>query len=548
VAKGRLGRVAERRKDLTAVQVACGAVFLLGFLGGVASLYLASIGAWPVSTLGGVKVLVGLFLVCLNAVAAGWLVHATDRLRLLLVAARSDERLEHPGRRVALHAASVGFAALVVALDLKVHDLLGLAPWAVLGAVVGVALALVDVTRLAPARAERSEHDGGVQPAPSVAERLGVPLLFGAAGVTAGGLVIALLVGITTISEANEEPPVDRNIPLLAAQQGAYVALGDSYSAGEGLEPFNHNTAGIDDAQPESNACHRSQRAYSQVVEFRGPEPAERFVACSGAVIHDIYSGYVLRPEQADEDINAEVDGLEDGEFDGRRVHPQVQPDVVDPDVELVTVTIGGNDMLFSQLVRFCIEHSDCLHADFVADAESERNLDYPDEPMPLDEWLTSTMVQVGDEYEVLYPRLADSFPNARIVVVGYPYLFPEEPAGWLPHECTTLLRWVSEGERAQIRERADDFNAVIEQQALDAGLEYVSPVEAWDGHEPCGPDGQLTNAINPLSPGGSFHPSEAGQHVLADLVATYLEEAPEPPEDLSEVPEEVDIDADEAS
>jgi hypothetical protein len=530
--------------------VACALVLLVGFTAGAGSLYWASIGAWPVSTLGAVKVLVGVFLVCLNAVAAGWLVHATDRLRSLVVAARSDERLEHPGRRILLHVASVGFALLVVALDLKADDLLGLAPWAVLGVALGFALAVVDVTRLAPARAERSEHEaeGGEQPTRSATERLGVPLLFGAAGFTAGGLVIALLVGITAVTEANEVPPVDRNVPLLAAQDGTYAALGDSYSAGEGIQPFNHNTDEVDDERPESNACHRSQRAYSQVLEFRGPEPPERFVACSGAVIHDIYAGYVLRPEQADEDINAEVDGLEDEDFDGRRVHPQVEPDVVYDDIELVTVTVGGNDMLFSQLVRFCIEHQDCMRADFVADAESERNLDYPDEPMPLDEWLTSTMAQVGDAYSDLYPRLADSFPNARIVVLGYPHLFPDDPAGWLPHECTTLLRWVTEDERVQIRDHADDFNAVIEEQALAAGLEYVSPVEAWDGHEPCGPDGQLTNAINPLSPGGSFHPSEAGQHVLADLVATYLDETPAPPVDPSEMPDEVDIDADEGS
>jgi hypothetical protein len=74
-------------------------------------------------------------------------------------------------------------------------------------------------------------------------------------------------------------------------------------------------------------------------------------------------------------------------------------------------------------------------------------------------------------------------------------------------------------------------------EEAVAAGIEFVSPDAIWDDHEPCGPSGQYTNSIKPYLnftvpiSGASFHPNTAGQQTLAALVACYLDEYQKPPD-----------------
>ena len=74
-------------------------------------------------------------------------------------------------------------------------------------------------------------------------------------------------------------------------------------------------------------------------------------------------------------------------------------------------------------------------------------------------------------------------------------------------------------------------------EEAAVSGVEFVSPGAIWDGHEPCGADGQYTNSVkpylnfpNPVN-GGSFHPNGAGQQTLAALTACYLDANRQPPD-----------------
>jgi hypothetical protein len=86
------------------------------------------------------------------------------------------------------------------------------------------------------------------------------------------------------------------------------------------------------------------------------------------------------------------------------------------------------------------------------------------------------------------------------------------------------------------LRALTDKFNNTLYAHAVDARIEFVSPAAVWDGHEPCGTDGQYTNAVKPVASlanfidGGSFHPNERGQEQLASLVACYLGTHPTPP------------------
>src|SRR5260370_38762410 len=64
-----------------------------------------------------------------------------------------------------------------------------------------------------------------------------------------------------------------------------YVALGDSYSSGEGAPPFFPGTDGPTDF------CHRSLNAYSQVLG-QAYSVTPKFWACSGAVTANITSQF----------------------------------------------------------------------------------------------------------------------------------------------------------------------------------------------------------------------------------------------------------------
>lgn len=336
-------------------------------------------------------------------------------------------------------------------------------------------------------------------------------------GLVGGALGVVLAAGYLGVWAAYENSASTAAHPLpgsLTGIPGGYVALGDSYSAGEGLPPFAAGT--------QLTACDRSVNdAYpvllDRLLRAREPHAPLRFTACSGAVISGI-----LRPTRRAEIVPPQITGQ------------------VEPSVGLVTLTIGGNNAIFSKVVSACVTSGNCLEQRFPPPGVSEATA-RPVPPGPLlTQWGPATIEQIGRQDAALFATLRRDFPNARIVVAGYPYLFPKSPAPgfpFIPPMCASILNRLSVRERTGIRSLQDAFNDRTYEEAVAAHIEYVSPVAIWDGHEPCGASGQFTNAIkpylnfpNPIN-GGSFHPNQAGQQTLAALLACYLDSHPRPPD-----------------
>ena len=124
------------------------------------------------------------------------------------------------------------------------------------------------------------------------------------------GWTLVLLLALTIQTSVNVEALSTRAIP-----KHFYIALGDSYSSGEGLAPF---LAG-------SGSCDRSPEAYPNIVARRLRTVTLRFLACSGATI-ELISGQVASARPSDLRHAA-----------------------------LTTVTAGGNDLPFSGLISSCI-------------------------------------------------------------------------------------------------------------------------------------------------------------------------------------------------
>ena len=360
-------------------------------------------------------------------------------------------------------------------------------------------------------------------------------------------IVVALLVAAVVRSDQVQHAAAP---PPITTVTGTYVALGDSYSAGEGLRPFDPNTGPVSDVDGGvGNACHRSSQAYSQWLRFEPPDgsngsaapgppgeapvsPPIRFVACSGAVVADATTPY-------------QVDEAAQGR-DDLTVRPQL--DGVHPEVGLVTLTMGGNDLLFAQLLRRCALTDGCWDEPFHPHPIDEHNpdrhtVDYEQVATriaarggSLEAWAQETANELRAPLRAFYDQLRHDYPNARVVVIGYPHLFPRGDAGFSFSDCDVVLRYYSKDERNRLDDLQDQLTDLMYEQAVGAGIEFVSPQQLWAGHEPCGAKGQYTNSMKPIISadvvdGGSFHPNVDGQKTLARAVACYLNDHPSAPD-----------------
>ncbi|MEU4745476.1 SGNH/GDSL hydrolase family protein, partial [Actinosynnema sp. NPDC023658] len=232
-----------------------------------------------------------------------------------------------------------------------------------------------------------------------------------------------------------------------------YIALGDSYSSGEGNPPYDL-----------SDACHRSSLGWPTRVAGANRDriTSSANVACSGATTKGL--------TQEEKKQNPQLDTIRTG-----------QPDVV-------TVTIGGNDVDFAGYIRWCVLFS-CVHK---LDAEAAD---------------ISELVRFLPSVYTGIRNAAGS--GARIIVVGYPRLFPQ-------FQSAVRCTWLSDAERAKLNALAVQLDQGLASAAAQAGLEYVSTLEALDGHEMCS-DRTWMNPIS-LDPGAA-HPNSDGQQAVADAV-----------------------------
>lgn len=326
---------------------------------------------------------------------------------------------------------------------------------------------------------------------------------------------LAVTAGVAGVAELRErinhvtvEP-----IPDVPLAFGRYVALGDSYSAGEGVRPYEDGAQDDDDGGDD---CHRSRYAYPRLLAAHLAEPTVAdFRACSGALSIHLWKT---------------IQTTKDGE---NRYGIQADPaDPLPADTGLVTVTAGGNDVRFSRILQHCFAHERCL----------QRRFD-PKKPMtgedalppaaPLEEWAEAMLPEVGRRLRQLFGELRRQAPQARIVALGYPPLFPSGPAPWSISDCAIVLRRVDEGERDGLVRLGRDLNQTIYAAAAASDVEFADPSMLWILREPCGTLGQLTNAAAPafedVLSRGTFHPTDDGQAQLAYLMACYLREFPEP-------------------
>jgi lysophospholipase L1-like esterase len=257
------------------------------------------------------------------------------------------------------------------------------------------------------------------------------------------------------------------------------LALGDSYSSGEGAGNYEPGTDTAD------NSCHRSRNAWPTLVaEQRNLQPVPS-LACSGARLADVLAG---RPTGEAERRLSQV-----GRIRG------------DPD--LITITIGGNDLGFRKVLQHCIL-SDCV-------ADYHR---------PSGDVLNAEIDRLARHLPDAYRTVQAAAPGARVVVVDYPKLFPDsDPRNPTPNCAAGRLITPAEGNYLNREvERAD---VAILDAARKAGVSGIDVSTAFNGGELTCSGKQFLNHANLRRKlfSGSFHPNADGQERLARAVSNAL-------------------------
>ncbi len=223
------------------------------------------------------------------------------------------------------------------------------------------------------------------------------------------------------------------------------VALGDSYSSGEGASYRGEGTydRGTD---TRDNRCHRASTAWPRLLSV----PQDRHLACSGATV-----GSVVVSGGNDDSRTSQISRLRTIEagLAQRGQH-----------VDTVTLTIGGNDIGFAGIIGDCYKNNNCL-AGFML---TER---------PRLEVLRRSVSFAVD-------AIKQAAPRAQIKLIGYPRIFPRSD------QPTVNCGWLTPVERDRANFLAADLDATFER-LQDSRVQFVSVISALEGHELChGPAG----------------------------------------------------------
>lgn len=163
-------------------------------------------------------------------------------------------------------------------------------------------------------------------------------------------LVLAAVLGLLLAGPASAAGP-------------AYVALGDSYSAGNGAGNYDST----------SGNCHRSFNAYPYLWKNAHAPSSFHDTACSGAVTSDV-------------------------------INNQLGP--LNSTTGVVSITIGGNDVGFADTMTTCVTGSDTDCVNAINNAENQaRNV-------------------LPAKLDATYNAIRSHAPNARVVVLGYPHMY----------------------------------------------------------------------------------------------------------------------------
>ncbi len=271
-----------------------------------------------------------------------------------------------------------------------------------------------------------------------------------------------------------------------------WLAVGDSYSSGEGLTDVE-------------GRCAMSPSAYGPLVSSASARDwsVDHFVfaACTGAVTAD---------------WDTQLD-----DWKGHGLGGGEGPN-------LITATFGGNDIGFADTLLDCIGFDDGVEL-----LENPSEIDFESATEALfgrgcdisEEEVQSRIDKLRATLESLYESMSDVVgPDGAVFVLGYPAPVAD-PRQWEGGRCDGISR--RDGE--MLLRAASRLNEVIRQATeIRANVWFVGVAEDFEGHGRCSGDEWIFGLADSLDTDNKvagvplaetarpFHPNEAGHRAIA--------------------------------
>lgn len=252
--------------------------------------------------------------------------------------------------------------------------------------------------------------------------------------------LIGLLAGLTTVILGTSVAATADAAPKPPRPKPQYVALGDSYAAGDGAGSY----------LSDGTDCYRSLLGYPGLVAASG-NLALDLQACSGAVASDVLN---------------------------------LQLATLSTSTGYVTVTVGGNDVGFADVITTCLgtDTTACLAA--ITTAETKATTELP------------------TKLDAVFSAVKTKAPTAKVVATNYPRLFNGS-------DCSLWTSFTAQ-EMTRLNEGSDTLAAVISTAASTAGIGFTDVRTPFVGHAVCDSTPWIHN-VELWTQFESFHPNADG-------------------------------------
>jgi hypothetical protein len=324
------------------------------------------------------------------------------------------------------------------------------------------------------------------------------------------------------------------------------VSMGDSYISGEAgrwegnsITPLPGNDGTDRACRPEGPACmvdtsrvygdtdpgcHRSDTAEILTARLAVDERAN--ISCSGGQTKNIF-----RAQSGGEGQNGEAPQAD-----------QLLPIARAKNVELIMVSIGGNDLGFASIIAACLQAYTAKTGPCEPSQQAKIDALVPK--------ATAGVVKSIDEIRAVMGEAGYASGDYRLVVQTYPSVVPRASETRFAETGTDRNTFgcpFYDQDLSWARDRAaPQIGAVAKTAAASRGVDTLDLLDAFQGHEICAKTTQnSTPTVRPGATGGewgrfvgastvqqgdlqeAFHPNAYGQRALGDCVTKLFAAGP---------------------
>ncbi|MEV0269730.1 hypothetical protein AB0H43_13200 [Hamadaea sp. NPDC050747] len=333
--------------------------------------------------------------------------------------------------------------------------------------------------------------------------------------------------------------------PLSAKPTNQIVALGDSYASGEGAGdenlpdyPYYPETdfkLKLDNgADAYRNVCHRSKNSWSRLAHM--PDSTAtiglradqwdstmdyHLLACSGATTENLLPYYSVPADQRPRNAFNRVGTGQYNELS------QLDRGFLDASTTLVTLSIGGNDARFSDIIKECIygavpELGDPCYAATLAGDTSSLIFASPERIRgPVKESIRTVLTEIHKRA-----------PNAQILLMAYPRLFSDQDDHWCVDGINALEEdWL--GEQATLIQ-SEFVDLGQQMRATGVPVRIGQPINDFLGRGVCASVPALNGIVLDKTDGEgegefasqqSFHPNLLGAITYAGVMTMAVDD-----------------------